>query len=557
VTDTSGGQLKLFRLAIVVTAAGLALAACGGSGSSYVAKVGSKPITNAQLQAVLDLGRKQYRASDIPFPKPGTAEYLLLRQQALDFLVQQTLAHQADAKLGIKPEDRVVTHASWLKVTGKIRVSDAEVRAVFAKNPKRYKPGPNRTLDLGTATEIRTELLRKERDAAMHRFVTDAEKRWPVTYPTGNRPVSEMALARKVWTAGPQKSCNLPPGNYSYAEARAHGCLADEVPVPGRGSPACSLIGVSAGPNGFTGAEENDGYADYLENNAGTCNPDPRTQPVQVRPEQSTTTIPPAPPVKVSYLHAAGTATFRDPLIGLTLRYPRRLHVQQVAYGSVISFEGVVVANYPIDPSAGPPNRPLSAHAVDLFFTQSAGPFPLAKLPIRITDADLAPGEYTTHVSAEGLTFTLTIRTGGSPSRQDVEALKTIAASIHFPPLRVGHFAGLNRYVLGRVSSYPLGSVTEVPANAKLKSGRFYLEHTADGFWTITWPDNYLHGYKACGPHFDSKQHRFTCPSGAVWDVKGRVVKNPDPEKHPDDPLQRTEAGVADGYVLVSLPSQP
>jgi len=44
VTDTSGGQLKLFRLAIVVTAAGLALAACGGSGSSFVAKVGSKPI---------------------------------------------------------------------------------------------------------------------------------------------------------------------------------------------------------------------------------------------------------------------------------------------------------------------------------------------------------------------------------------------------------------------------------------------------------------------------------------------------------------------------------
>jgi hypothetical protein len=42
-----------------------------------------------------------------------------------------------------------------------------------------------------------------------------------------------------------------------------------------------------------------------------------------------------------------------------------------------------------------------------------------------------------------------------------------------------------------------------------------------------------------------------------VWDIKGNVIKNPDPAKHPDDPLERTQAAVADGYVLVPLSPPP
>ncbi len=541
------------------------VAACGGGGgANFVAKVGSQPITKKQLQAVLAKAATQYLGLD--FPARGTAEYRLVQEQAIDFLVQQSLARQADAKLGIKPEDRVVTHASWLKVVGGIRVSDAQVDAVFRKNPKRYKPGPNRTLDLGTATEIRTELLRKERGAAMHRFVTDVERRWPVTYAPAYRPVSEMALARKVWTTGPKERCDLPPGSYEYAKARAHGCLSN-VPIPGMGAPACSLLGPE-GDNGFTSAEVHDGYADYLGDNGGTCMPDPRVEAVQVEPQPSNTPTP--EPAKVSYLHAAGAATFRDTSTGLVLRYPRRLHLQQVSFGGVVAVEGVEIANYQLKTTT--PNQPLSDGAVDFLFTQGGGRGALpgslpvtseTKVPIKLTDADLAAGQYTTNVAADGLTFTLTIRTGGSPSRQDVAALKAIAASIHFPPLRPGQFSPSRLYVLGPASKYPLGSVTEIPAGfrlpyyRKLRSGRFYLEHAADGFWTITWPSNYLHGYKACGPHFDAASRRFTCPSGAVWDIKGKVVKNPDPAKHPDDPLERTQAAVADGYVLVSLEPPP
>jgi hypothetical protein len=96
--------------------------------------------------------------------------------------------------------------------------------------------------------------------------------------------------------------------------------------------------------------------------------------------------------------------------------------------------------------------------------------------------------------------------------------------------------------------------VTEIRAKPKLRSGGFYLEHAADGFWAISWPDNTLHGYKACGPHYDATHRRFTCANGAVWDFEGKVVNNSDPARDQDDPLYRSQAEVADGYVLLQLP---
>lgn len=531
-----------------------------------MAKVGSKPITKAQLQAVLARASTQYQGLD--FPARGSAEYRLVQEQAIDYLVQQSLAHQVDAKLGIKPEDQVVTHASWRKVVAGIHVSDAQVRAVFAKNPKRYKlSGTNKTLDRGAAHEIRVELLRKERAAAMHRFVTAAEKRWPVTYAPGYRPLSEMALARKVWPAPPQKACDLPGGSYLYAKAWAHGCVT-ETPIPGMGSPACSLLGPE-GDAGFTSAEVHDGYDEYAMDNGGTCIPDPRAQAVQVEQRPNHT------PVSVSYLHASGMATYKHPLIQFTLRYPRRFHVLRVSYGGVEIVDGVEVANYPLGPATA--GRLLSRGAVDLTFTaegfgETRSSWPpirsphkatVAKLPLRITDAELASGRYQTRVSADGVSLTLSIATGSSPSRQDLDALRAMAASIHFPPLQIGKFTPSRSYVLGRASSYPLGSVTEIAAGIrlpyyrKLQSGRFYLEHAADGFWQITWPGDLLHGYKACGPHWDAAHHRFTCPSGAVWNFEGGVVKNPDPAHDQDDPLSRQQVSVADGDVLVQLPVAP
>ena len=50
---------------------------------------------------------------------------------------------------------------------------------------------------------------------------------------------------------------------------------------------------------------------------------------------------------------------------------------------------------------------------------------------------------------------------------------------------------------------------------------------------------------------------RFTCPSGAVWDIQGLVIKNPDPAQFQDDSLVRNQVATAYSDVLVELPSPP
>lgn len=516
-------------LALGVVVLALGAAACGGGGSSYVAKVGAKPITKAQLQAVLDLGRQQYRPRHIPFPRPGSAEYLLLREQALDFLVHQTLAHLADAKLGMKLENRVVTNASFVKVTGGIHAVDAEQ-------------------------------LRKLCGAAMHRFVADAERRWPVRYAAGYAPVSEMALARKVWTPQPHRTCDLPPGTYPYAKARAHGCLGAGAPSPGVGSPVCTLIGFPRAVNGFTSAEENDGFADYLTSNAGTCTPDPRLQPYQVQAPVRTT------PVSVSYLRGSGTATYRDSQFGWTLRYPHRFHLRPISGGSVTPVDGLEIANYSL--SVSTTARELAPGGVEFSLIQiGRGPSPLPPGPNRATfpfstrEFRLEHGSFSLSIPAEGVTFQASLRKGSKPSEHDVAAIRATVSSLRFPALQVGHFAPSGFYVLGRPSAYPLGSVTPIGGGPGLlgsprKSAPFDLVHTGDGFWKIDWPSYYAHPYTSCGVRFDPRRRQFRCRNGAIWDLEGNVVRNPDPTRYHDQPLSRTPVTVSyDGYVVVLLRS--
>jgi hypothetical protein len=547
--------VRAFAAGVAATTILVALSACGGGGSSnYVAKVGSQPITKKQLDAAMDYDRRHYWLAT--FPRRGNAEYVLLRQQTIDFLVEQSRAHQVDAELGIDPQDRVLTHASYLKVTAGVHVGEGELETYFQQHRNQLGHA-HRAMDVGTASSIRSELLGKRRSAVVRDFLADVKRRDPVLYAPGYAPVSTAALGQRIWGRPAHRRCDLPAGSYPFVVARDHGC---ETPIPGLDAPPCPLIDRSSGDSGFTSAEVDDGYADSLGDNGGSCVPDPRREGVQVD-------APPShEPVRVSYVPRRGSATFYDEDSGLTLRYPRRLHVQRVREGAFDTMWGVAVANYPIDPSA-PSSQPLSAGAVDLLFNQVAIFLPerrrtatVTKLPIRISDAQLARGRYTAQVSVYGMSFVLSIRTGTSPSRRDVDALRAIVASIHFPPLRIGHLAPNNLYVLGRASSYPVGAVTEVPSGLplpstrKLRSGRFYLEHAADGFWTLSWPKGLEHGYRSCGPQYEANRRRFTCPTGAVWDFEGEVIRNPNPRRYADDPLARTRAVVADGDVLVSLP---
>jgi hypothetical protein len=360
--------------ALVVLIVGVS--ACGGRDFPAVVKVGAKPITKKQIDAVLVYDRSQYPKLHLTFPRPGSAEYLLLRQQAIDFLVEQSRAQQADARIGATAQDRVVSDAAFRKVTANVHVTDADVEKYFQQQ------GTKSQLDVGTATEIRQQLLAKRRAVVMHGFVAAAKRDYPVTYQPGYKPVSEIALARKIWTIHPSHHrCDLKPGFYQVPTAVEHGCAQSNGPSIVIDEKPCPIVDPPHAQNGFTGSEEADGFAEYAPDNAGTCVGDPRGAEVEVTAAQLQSHT----PVKVSYLPQKGIATRKDPLLGFTLRYPRRLHIHPIAYGSLADIEGVEIANYSLGSSSPPggwvpSSRPLSPGAVDLLITdRDAGTGPSAR----------------------------------------------------------------------------------------------------------------------------------------------------------------------------------
>jgi foldase protein PrsA len=100
--------------------AGLALvlvvAACGSGGGSKsvpsdaVAVVGDRNISKADWQALIDQTRRNYRATNHEFPKPGTVALATLRARAVQFLIQNSEFAQEADKLGVKVTDADVAN---------------------------------------------------------------------------------------------------------------------------------------------------------------------------------------------------------------------------------------------------------------------------------------------------------------------------------------------------------------------------------------------------------------------------------------------------------------
>lgn len=115
---------RLSPLALLLIAAALALAAgCGGGGgdqaattggsaevpANAVAVVAGTPVTKAELDRFFSQREKAAEAQGQPFPKTGTPEYVELRNQAVDFLIQRIeLAKEAES-LGLTVTDQAVT----------------------------------------------------------------------------------------------------------------------------------------------------------------------------------------------------------------------------------------------------------------------------------------------------------------------------------------------------------------------------------------------------------------------------------------------------------------
>jgi parvulin-like peptidyl-prolyl isomerase len=174
------------RTVILVLAALVALlaAGCGGGGTSVpsdgVAVVGDQTITKAQFDQLLGQAKKSYSSQKRPFPKAGTPEYEQLKNQAMQYLVQRAEFAQKAKDLDVDVTDKqidarlkqikkqyfggnqtkyekqlkqqgltdtqvrddikaqLVSEAIFKKVTGEVKISDADVKKYYNSHKTQY-----------------------------------------------------------------------------------------------------------------------------------------------------------------------------------------------------------------------------------------------------------------------------------------------------------------------------------------------------------------------------------------------------------------------------------
>jgi foldase protein PrsA len=95
-------------LAVAIAFAALA-AGCGSQnqsvGANDVAVVGDQTISKDQFDRLMDQAKQNYAANKQPWPETGTPQYVALRKQAMQFLVQRAQFEQKASDLGIKVSD--------------------------------------------------------------------------------------------------------------------------------------------------------------------------------------------------------------------------------------------------------------------------------------------------------------------------------------------------------------------------------------------------------------------------------------------------------------------
>jgi len=184
-------RLLRFLPIALICALVLVAAGCGGGGSktvptNAVAVVGNDTITKAEYAFLLAGAKRSYQARKADFPKPGTAPYKQLSDQAMAYLVQQDELEQKAKGYGISVTDKDVTirlkqlkqqyfqgnekayqtqlkqqglteaalkqdlHAQILseklyaKVTGHLKVSEAAIQQYYNANKAQYGTAESR-----------------------------------------------------------------------------------------------------------------------------------------------------------------------------------------------------------------------------------------------------------------------------------------------------------------------------------------------------------------------------------------------------------------------------
>jgi parvulin-like peptidyl-prolyl isomerase len=187
--------MKLSRIGsvLVVLALALVIAGCGGKSTAKlsaqdVAVVGDAKISKQQFDDLMATAVASYKQQGKSFPKQGTTEYASIKSQAMTLLVQETEREQKAEDLGIEITDKqidarlkqikqqyfqgkdktykdqlkkqglsesqvrsevrsqLVSEALYKKVTGDVKVSDAEVKAYYKSHTSEFQQAASRTV---------------------------------------------------------------------------------------------------------------------------------------------------------------------------------------------------------------------------------------------------------------------------------------------------------------------------------------------------------------------------------------------------------------------------
>ena len=193
---------RLACIAVVV----LALAACGGSSSETLARVGDQKVTVDQVNALVDATTSELRREGKAVPAPGSKGEQTLERQALAILVGRARLEQKAADLGVTVSDeevlaRVGTASTaqaeqegnadfvasqaraqllyeklFAHVTAGVEVSDGDVRRYYEQHRALYGSQTYAEVRAG----IRSQLLGGRRNAAMKQWLARATRELPV-----------------------------------------------------------------------------------------------------------------------------------------------------------------------------------------------------------------------------------------------------------------------------------------------------------------------------------------------------------------------------------------
>ena len=111
---TTTRRFQLRRIVVLATAGAVLVGAtaCGSDSTEVplnaIAVVGKQSVTKAELDRIFDQTRENSKQSRGSFPKPGTPQYLQIREQLIQFLVRRAqFAAEAD-KRGIEISEKQV-----------------------------------------------------------------------------------------------------------------------------------------------------------------------------------------------------------------------------------------------------------------------------------------------------------------------------------------------------------------------------------------------------------------------------------------------------------------